>query len=212
MKRSVSNQYDILSEKLTNLSAVFSYRLKNLCVKADPVSLLTIEVNIEGELQKLEDCTTCAQNDDYSFIIVPNYEDDMDQLSLGILRAHPEWKQERQTMKVNSKDMNGNDKEKEVPYILCTMPEVNDDRYDILKEGVDMCYNDCKTKMDAAITASDLKLEVELVGESDESKEEIKGAFDYLKKEWEDKREQTKEEKLKEIEDAYQKWLAELGV
>ena len=212
MKRSIGNELNELYTKLSNLSGVFGYQLQNLCVKAEPVALLTIEVNVEGENQKLEDCTTVAKNDDYSFTIVPHYEDDIPALEQGIFKAHPEFKLKKMTMTVDSIDLKGNPKEVEVPYILATMPDVTDERYNILNEGVKLLYENCKAKMEAAILKSDAKLAGLLVGESKDTVDEVTDAIDMIKKEWNDKREQTRNEKLKEIEDAYQKWLAKFGL
>ena len=208
MKRSIGNELNELYTKLSNLSGVFGYQLQNLCVKAEPVALLTIEVNVEGENQKLEDCTTIAKNDEYSFTIVPHYEDDIPALEQGILKAHPEFKLKKKTMTVDSMDLKGNPKEVEVPYILATMPDVTDERYDILNESVKLLYDNCKAKMEAAILKSDTKLAGLLVSEGKDTVDEVTDAIDMIKKEWNDKRDQTRDEKLKEIEDAYQKWLA----
>jgi ribosome recycling factor len=212
MKRSIGNELNELYTKLSNLSGVFGYQLQNLCVKAEPVALLTIEVNVEGENQKLEDCTTVAKKDDYSFTIVPHYEDDIPALEQGIFKAHPEFKLKKMTMTVDSIDLKGNPKEVEVPYILATMPDVTDERYNILNEGVKLLYENCKAKMEAAILKSDAKLAGLLVGESKDTVDEVTDAIDMIKKEWNDKREQTRDDKLKEIEDAYQKWLAKFGL
>lgn len=212
MKRSIGNELNELYTKLSNLSGVFGYQLQNLCVKAEPVALLTIEVNVEGENQKLEDCTTIAKNDDYSFTIVPHYEDDIPALEQGILKAHPEFKLKKKTMTVDSMDLKGNPKEVEVPYILATMPDVTDERYDILNESVKLLYDNCKAKMEAAILKSDTKLAGLLVSEGKDTVDEVTDAIDMIKKEWNDKRDQTRDEKLKEIEDAYQKWLAKFGL
>ena len=115
-------------------------------------------------------------------------------------------------MTVDSIDLKGNPKEVEVPYILATMPDVTDERYNILNEGVKLLYENCKAKMEAAILKSDAKLAGLLVGESKDTVDEVTDAIDMIKKEWNDKREQTRNEKLKEIEDAYQKWLAKFGL
>lgn len=211
MKRSIGNELNELYTKLSNLSGVFGYQLQNLCVKAEPVALLTIEVNVEGENQKLEDCTTVAKNDDYSFTIVPHYEDDIPALEQGIFKAHPEFKLKKMTMTVDSIDLKGNPKEVEVPYILATMPDVTDERYNILNEGVKLLYENCKAKMEAAILKSDTKLAGLLVSEGKDTVDEVTDAIDTIKKEWTDKRDQTRDDKLKEIEDAYQKWLAKFG-
>ena len=58
MKREIIKEFDMLGDALSTLNAQFAYRLMNLCVKAEPVSLLSIEAMIEGEPQKLEILTT----------------------------------------------------------------------------------------------------------------------------------------------------------
>ena len=90
MRRIIIKEFEQLDETLSNLSAQFAYRLKNLCVKAEEVSLLPIEVPIEGELLNLEKCTTIGKEDEYSFMIFPNYDEDMENLGMAIFRAHPE--------------------------------------------------------------------------------------------------------------------------
>ena len=52
MKREIIKEFDMLGDALNTLNAQFSYRLMNLCVKAEPVSLLSVEAMIEGESQK----------------------------------------------------------------------------------------------------------------------------------------------------------------
>ena len=212
MKRAIINEFERLGDTLSNYNAIFAYRLMNLCVKAEEVSLLPIEVLIEGEVQNLEKCTTIGKKDDYSFMIVPHYEDDIPALEQGIFKAHPEFKLKKMTMTVDSIDLKGNPKEVEVPYILATMPDVTDERYDILNEGVKLLYENCKAKMEAAILKSDTKLAGLLVSEGKDTVDEVTDAIDMIKKEWNDKRDQTRDEKLKEIEDAYQKWLAKFGL
>ena len=54
MKREIIKEFDMLGDALSTLNAQFAYRLMNLCVKAEPVALLSIEAMIEGEPQKLE--------------------------------------------------------------------------------------------------------------------------------------------------------------
>ena len=139
MKRAIIKEFDQLGEMLSNYCGMFSYRLKNLCVKAEEVSLLPIQVMIDGEMQNLEKCTTIAKKDEYSFMIFPNFDEDIEILGMGILRVHPEFKQKIESMKANSSDENGKPKEVDIRYILVTMPDVDDDRYDVLKEvcGVD---------------------------------------------------------------------------
>ena len=77
MKRAIIKEFEQLGEMLSNYSGMLSYRLKNLCVKAEEVSLLPIQVLIDGEMQNLEKCTTIAKKDDYSFMIFPNFDEDI---------------------------------------------------------------------------------------------------------------------------------------
>jgi len=209
MRRAVLKEYDLLGESLSNYSAVFGYRLKNFCVKAEEVSLLPIKVLIEGELQLLEDCTTIGKPDEYSFMIFPRYDEDMTILGQSIMVAHPEFKQEIKSMTVDSVDEKGDPKEVDVRYLLLTMPEVDDDRYDLLTDGVKVCYDECKAQMEAAAAHADARFAELVVLESEEDKNKLEKGVEALKKQWNDHRDNIYNEKLQEIEDAHNKWLAE---
>ena len=209
MRRSVIREYDKLAEALSSHSGVFAYRLRNLCVKAEEVSLLPIEVLIEGELQKLEQCTTIGKDDEYSFMIIPHYDEDMGPLGQSIAVAHPEFKQKIETMTVDTVDENANPKQADVRYIRVIMPEVDNDRYDVLKDGVKVCYEECKAQMEAANMKADAQLALLTVGESEEDMKKLKAERDKLNEQWNSHRDRIYEEKLKEIEDAHNKWLTE---
>lgn len=209
MKRVIFREFDDLGEKLSSLSGVFAYRLRNLCVKAEEVSLLPIQVMIEGEPQKLEQCTTIGKEDDYSFMIIPKYDEDMEALGHAITIAHPEFKQEIESMKVDSVDEAGNSKEADVRYIRVTMPEVDDNRYDVLKDGVKVAYEECKAQMEVANAKADARFAQLSVGESEEDLEKLKNAREKLNDEWNGQRDKIYNDKLQEIEDAHNKWLSE---
>ena len=123
MRRAVIKEFERLGEVLSNYNAVFAFRLKNLCVKAEEVSLLPVEVLVEGELQKLENCTTISKKDEYSFMIFPIYDEDMPSLAQGLMRVHPEFKQKIESMTVEGVDINGHLEDTEVRYLLVTMPD-----------------------------------------------------------------------------------------
>ena len=209
MKRALLREFDDLGEKLSSLNGIFAYRLRNLCVKAEEMSLLPIEVLIEGEPQKLEQCTTIGKEDDYSFMIIPKYDEDMEALGHAITIAHPEFKQEIKSMKVDAVDQAGNSKDVDVRYILVTMPEVDNDRYDVLKDGVKVANEECKAQMEAANTSADVRFAELAFGETDEDLEKLKTGRDKLNEQWNGQREKIYNEKLQEIEDAHNKWLAE---
>ena len=209
MRRATIAEYDRLADKLTSLVAMMDYKFKNICVKAEEVSLLPITARIEGEDKKLEECATIAKEDDYHFMIFPKYDEDMQDIAVGIARVHPEFLQERKSMPVTVPDRDGNDRDIDANYILLTMPVVNDDRYDVLKQAVDVEYNLCKEQMEGANIVAQGKFATLSAGETKEDLDILKEELDKLNDEWNGKRDDIHNAKLQEIEEAHNKWLAE---
>ena len=206
MSRDIIKEFDMLGDALSTLNAQFSYRLMNLCVKAEPVSLLSIEANIEGEFQKLEDCAQIGKEDDYSFQIVPNYDDDLPTLAQAVFREHPEFKQEFKKLQADISEDPNNPDVHDVYYLQLTMPEVDDERYDVLKNGVKAYYEENKAQMEAVSAKYDAKLAKLLDGESDDAIKKVKQARDKQTETWYEHRDRTYNDKLKEIEEAHEKW------
>ena len=206
MKREIIKEFDMLGDALSTLNAQFSYRLMNLCVKAEPVSLLSIEAMIEGEPQKLEECARIGKEDDYSFQIFPNYDDDISALAKAIFMDHPEFKQEMRTMQVDISEDESKPDMQDVYYIQVTMPEVDDNRYDVLKNGVKGLYEENKAQMEAVSAKYDAKLATLLDSESPEDVKKVKEARDKQTKTWYEQRDKIYNDKLQEIEDAHEKW------
>ena len=196
----------MLGDALSTLNAQFAYRLMNLCVKAEPVSLLSIETMIEGKSQKLEECAQIGQEDDYSFQIFPNYDGDIPALAKAIFMDHPEFKQEMRTMQVDISTEEGKSDMQDVHYILVTMPDVDDNRYDVLKNGVNGFYEENKAQMEAVSAKHDAKIATLLDGESPEDVKKVKEARDKQTKTWYEQRDTIYNDKLQEIEDAHEKW------
>ena len=209
MKREIIKEFDMLGDALSTLNAQFAYRLMNLCVKAEPVSLLSIEAMIEGKSQKLEECAQIGQEDDYSFQIFPNYDGDIPALAKAILMDHPEFKQEMKTMQVDISTEEGKSDMQDVHYILVTMPDVDDNRYDVLKNGVNGFYEENKAQMEAVSAKHDAKIATLLDGESAEDVKKVKEARDKQTKTWYEQRDTIYNDKVKEIEEAHVKWQNE---
>ncbi len=209
MRRIIIKEFDKLAEDLSNFVAMFNFRMKDLCVKAEEVALLSVKVQVEGEMQNLEKCTTIGKKDDYNFMIFPNYDEDMPALQQGLFRAHPEFKQKIESMTVDVLGKDNKTTEKEARYVLVTMPKVDDDRYDLLKNAVKAMHEECKTQMQNANTRADVKLAELTIGEEKANIDLIKAKRDELNAQWNGKREELYNEKLQEIEDAHNKWLTE---
>lgn len=205
MKRSTISKYDQLKERLSGYVALLNYRYMNLCVKAEEASLLPVKIDIEGESKRIEEVSNIAKKDDFSIMVFPKYEEDLMPISYGIAKSHPEFKQERQNMHVETDD--GQDVDME--YLLITMPEVDGNRYDVLKQAVNMLHDECKIEMEQAKTITDGEIAALAADEKEEEIDKLKDAIKKLDKTWTDKREQVHADKLKEIEDGYNKYLNE---
>lgn len=209
MKRAIYKEFDQYGDDLSGHCARFSYRLMNLCVKAEEVSLLPVEVLVEGELQKIEECCVIAKKDEYSFMVVPNFEEDLPAVAQGVFLEHPEFKQDIQKMTVDGVDEEGKPVSSDVPYLLLTMPEVDDDRYKVLKDTAKVLYDECKATMDLATAGADVKFPPLMVDESEDEIKKFNKMRDQLEADWNGHREKIYQEKLEEIEDAHNMWMAD---
>ena len=207
MKRSVINKFGMMESKLSGYVAQLNYRFMNLCVKAEPMSLLSARFNIQGEEKQIEDVAQVSKKGDYQFMAIPNFEDDMAPLAVGIALKHPEFKQEYGEETVNVVDEQGDPQSVKVKYLLLTMPEVDDNRYDALKTAVDAAYNQCKTQMEAVVERAEPEIALLQEGEDQQDIDRVKAAVERLKKSYNDQREKLYDENMKEIEEGHENWL-----
>ena len=136
-------------------------------------------------------------------MVFPKYEEDLMQIELGIKKSHPEFKQERQTMSIDMDD----DQKMDVEYILLTMPEVDNNRYDVLNQTVDLLYNECKAEMEKAKKEAEGEIATLSVDEKKEDVDKLKEAVEKVDKTFTEKRDKVHEDKLKEIEEGHQRYL-----
>ena len=208
MKRAVITKCAQLEEKLSGLVGMMNFRYLNLCIKAEEASLIPVKVMIEGQQQNLEDVAVTAKKDEYRFIIVPKWEDDMQPIAQAIAQTHPEFEQSYDTMQVDMPNEYREIVTRDVRYLLLTMPEVNDDRRDALKDTTDAINEYTKQQIDVAYTKTVTQVTELLVGEKPEDIDKIKDSLEQLKKATDGQRDKLHADKLKEINDAYKKWLA----
>ena len=209
MKRAIYKEFDQYGDDLSGHCARFSYRLMNLCVKAEEVSLLPVEVLIDGDLQRIEECAKIAKKDEYTFMVVPNFEEDLTAVAQGVFLEHPEFIQKVESMTVDGVDEEGKPVSSDMPYLLLTMPAVDDDRYKVLKDSAKALYDECKAAMELATAGADVKFPPLMVGENEDEIDKFKKIRDKLEADWNGHREKVYQEKLQEIEDAHNLWMAD---
>lgn len=202
MKRAVEQQLGQLKAKLGGYSALLVYRYANLCIEANPLALLAVEVEVEGEKKKIEEVAQVAEHETYHFVVSPNYEEDLFAIGKAVMLEHPEFKQE-------IKSFDGYDElDPAGMYLFYTMPEVDDDRHDALIKAVDAFYDECKVNMTKAEEDCAKKL-VEI--QADSSPMEIKKVADYIDqvvKYFHDTCDQSRDNKKQEVEQAYAEYQA----
>ena len=210
MRKSIQILLGEMDAKLTGYSSMLNYRYMNLCVKAEPAALLSMTItDIEGNLYHIEEVADCMQADEFTFEIVPHEMEMLPFIQKGIEEAHPEFKQEVIKPKDEDHFFMANTVEYEAErHIVCKMPEVDNNRYDVLKESVKTLYDQCMTEIEK-VKAKYTQILADKTSElpkkeADEAKEKLEA----LGKQYSDTCKLYYDDKMKEIEESHQKWLA----
>ena len=199
--------YKLLQEaqqKMNGYAVYMNYQFMHFGVKAEPAALLSVEVEVGGERMNLEDVADVALPQDDQFALIPKEQDFLFDICKAVAQAHPDYK-------IGQKSINGEEEDsldgEEDRYVLCTMPEVNDDRHDAGMDYVKAIYEEMTAKIDVVNAAYGAKIAKQLAGakpeEMDEAKEELQKVYDQMK----DICKSYREEKEKQIEEAYQDYL-----
>lgn len=212
MRKNISLLLGELESKVSGYVALLNFRFFNLCVKAEPAALLPISIEILGKEYDLEQVADAAKPNDFQFVIFPKDDSFRIDISKGIAKMHPEFKQKFMKVDENGELAELSDEsetEKSTKCIRLTMPEVNKDRRDLLTEGVKGLYEQCKVKLDSTFASYGQQVVAKLMGALKEEIDEAKEALEDIKKQHYDLAKTYRDNKLEEIETAYQKYLSE---
>jgi len=198
----VSSAIAGLQDKLNAYVALLNYRYINLCVKAELGSLLPVTVNAEREYN-LEDVAQIATPNEYQLDIYPKTFDYQKSIIEGIFDVHPEFKLE--ILQV------GNTDDPKDKHLLYTMPDVDKNRYDLLNNMAKAFYEESKVDIDKECGEHMAGIP-ELIGKLPaEDIDEIRLVLSHIKDEYHEKIEELYQNKLTEIEEAYQRYLDTKG-
>ncbi len=190
-----------LSKVIFLLHYVFSTRL---CIKADPMSLIELEVQTGGrslKIEKVADVTIPQWN---QFQIFLREESNLQAVMTAMRQHHPEFLLEIVPASVYENQV------KDENSLLYTMPPVNKERRDLLLQVVDFSYAKSKARFSALKVTWTANITKALATRPDEMKE----GQEKLDELFEKKTAQLDEEKAKkvqEIEDAYAEYEKEHG-
>ena len=115
--------------KLNGFTMLYYFHLCNLCIKADPMALLSATVELNGGELNLEDVADAGMADEYTFVITPRSAEYIFPICKAIKLEHPEFKMEEK------QEQNPLTDEQET-VIYYTMPEVNEDRRDVCMDYI----------------------------------------------------------------------------
>ncbi|MCQ2343908.1 MAG: ribosome recycling factor [Paludibacteraceae bacterium] len=200
MKRSTLTIMDEWNSHLTGYVTLYSYRLANLCIKADPMSLLGVTVDIDGMAFNIDDLAIVAKGDnDFEMKVVPKDEENIMRIGKGIAEEHPEFRQDLDTLTL--------DDDTECRYIKLTMPEVNEDRKKLMTDAVKTLHDECVAKVKACNTVYTGKIAVDIVGDKAEDVETVNNKVKETKDNYDKLCEEVTKTKDSEIEEAYALYL-----
>lgn len=201
MRINIIQLLDQCEKRMGGYVALEHYRYLNICTKAEPASLIAVEIAIGDSVLKLEDVCDVTISAPDRFELFPDNMGLIPQITLAIQKEHPEF--DFDTQPVDENDPDGDRK------ILLVMPVVNKDRYDACMQLIDAFHTDCRTHLDKEYASLQKKMMAELQGTppsiADEATQELKRKYEWHL----DLSRQATEEKQKEVEDAYQRYLTE---
>jgi hypothetical protein len=199
MNSFTTSEIKAFEKKLSSYQYLLTFRYSNLCVKADPISLLPVSITVGNREQNIEDVAQVVQMGDFRLVVVPKQMDVLRDVQEGIFEAHPEFKMSIEQMEKN--DPNSR-------FVLCEMPPVDKPRYDLLTEATKNLYEECKARMDAVLL-EEKRIFVELLAEDPESLQKVVDQINEKHNNAINDIMELRDKKLEEIEEAYAKYLEE---
>ena len=197
MNSFTTSEIKAFEKKLSSYQYLLTFRYSNLCVKADPISLLPVSITVGNREQNIEDVAQVVQMGDFRLVVVPKQMDVLRDVQEGIFEAHPEFKMSIEQMEKN--DPNSR-------FVLCEMPPVDKSRYDLLTEATKNLYEECKARMDAVLL-EEKRIFVELLAEDPESLQKVVDQINEKHNNAINDIMELRDKKLEEIEEAYAKYL-----
>lgn len=197
-----------MESRLYGYCTLLGYRYMNICVKPEPVSLLSTSVIIDDNPYELEKVSKVVRPDDDSLQIIPVEQSLIPDITQAILLEHPEFKLDI----VDDPSAKRESDDAFVPkMIVLTVPPVDEDGKKSMLDLVNALYQDCDKRMKADFGVAVGKAGVAAITLPEETQKETKKAFEDSYNNFVEQVKKYRENKTKEIEDAYARWCVENG-
>ena len=197
-----------MESRLYGYCALLAYRYMNICVKPEPVSLLSTSVIIDDKPYDIEKVAKVMLPDDKSLQLIPVEQSLIPDITQAILLEHPEFKLDI----VDDPSAKRESDDAFVPkMIVLTVPPVDKDGKKSMLDLVDALYQDCDKRMKLDFDVEAAKAGVAAITLPEETQKETKKAFEDSYNNFVEQVKKYRENKTKEIEDAYALWCEENG-
>lgn len=189
-----------ISQSFNNMQLHFF----DVCVDADPIALMGVKVSDGGFDRNIEEVANVAKMDDRTFAFWALDEgDSLDGVAEGVRKAHPEFIIETKGCKKSAES------DEIVPILVVTVPYVDKVRRDVLVKAVGTYKDAFNTYVDVEANLTKVKMAPHLLEATDKDQKAVEQLFKDKAKQYKDMAEQAAGDKIKKIEEAYQKWLEE---
>lgn len=199
-EQNVTDLFEGMKLKMNGYAMLYHFHLSNLCIKADPMALLSATIEIDDRELNLEDVATVSIPEEKVFAVTPKDPDYLFPICKALKLEHPEFEMEEKTEKNVFTD-------KEETVIYYTMPTVNEDRRDACMDYIKVRYEAIAAKIDTAHAAHSAKISAKMAGASAENIDAVKDKIQEIYDWHMNLCKQLREDKEKEVEDAYQEYL-----
>lgn len=200
----IDNFIQEASKDIFSYVMLLSYHYQNLPIKAEPASLLPIQVEMEGQQYLLDNICVVTKPEWNQLRIHPNHEEYIPYICKSIPIFHPEFKIETTHYVIES---TGTDQR----VVLLTMPEVDDERYKVLNDGCKSLATQCKGVVEERYHKQEALLPLKLNGLTPDKLNEAKNRLNEVHDEAVNKTDELLNEKLEEIEKAHNEYLENKG-
>lgn len=203
MKSSILTIISDAQSRLSGHVMLLSYNYYNICVKAEAIALLSVTVTSGDTTFDIEEVANVSNPDPYMFDIYPKNEELIIHIAKAIMKAHPEFKMEE----LKTEEIEEIPDYKSQRYLRFTMPEVDSDRRDTYIDMTNMLFDQTNIKIEAIDTATMVKINREAVRLSPQEIDEANSQYKELYQQLKESAEKFRDDKLAEIDEAYQRYL-----
>lgn len=199
--KSINELFDETKQKMNGHTMLYYFHLSNLCVTADPMALLSSTVKIDYKDFNLEDVATVSIPNDKQFAVLPKDKEYLAPIIKAIKLEHPEFEIEEKTEK---DEITGEDN----VVIYYTMPAMKKERHDVCMEYIKAQFDVTNTKLEAIFSQGSAKVALKIANASEENMQLAKDKLQEIYDWHTNTLNKLKEDKEKEVEDAFQAYLA----